>query len=116
MNIICPSKNEAVFWNVKRSGKLGALIAAVCLSIALTLLIPRQTFAHADTVCVYQTVLIEKDDTLWDFAVRYSAEGQDIRSYIQEVRSLNHLSSDRLIEGEHLILPIQKSPYDLTYR
>lgn len=115
MNTCIPEIHSA-FQTAKPARILGAAAAAViCLSIFLALLIPQQAFAQPDTVKVYQTVLIEKNDTLWDFAVQYSAEGQDIRSYIQEIRSLNHLTTDTLIEGQYLILPVEKSFHDLTY-
>ena len=114
---ICIPEIQSEYRSVKPARIFGAVAAAIlCLSLFLALLIPQQAFAQPDTVQVYQTVIIEKNDTLWDFAVQYSAEGQDIRSYIQKIRTLNHLTTDTLIEGQYLILPIEKSIHDMTYR
>jgi LysM repeat protein len=53
---------------------------------------------------VYEIVRIAKGDTLWEIASRY-AWNSDPRSYIYEIKELNHLDGDTIYEGQELYLP-----------
>lgn len=78
------------------------------LSILVALLIPHPAYAQSEMVQVYESVVIEEGDTLWDLALQYAPEEQDIRSYIQEVRELNRMTSDQIHAGQSIILPMEK--------
>ena len=78
------------------------------LSILVALLMPHPAYAQSEQVQVYESVVIQEGDTLWDLALQYAPEEQDIRSYIQEVRELNHMTSDQIHAGQSIILPMQK--------
>lgn len=78
------------------------------LSILATLLMPHPAYAQSEQVQVYESVVIQEGDTLWDLALQYAPEEQDIRSYIQEVRELNRMTSDQIHAGHSIILPMQK--------
>lgn len=52
---------------------------------------------------LYRSVQIEKGDSLWSIANRYMTEDYtDIDQYMDELRDLNNLESDTLIEGNYL--------------
>ncbi len=62
--------------------------------------------AHNDTEKYYTSVYIEKDQTLWDISGSYcSVEYSDRMEYIEEVKQLNHLTSDEIHSGNYLIVP-----------
>lgn len=52
---------------------------------------------------LYRSVQIEKGDSLWSIANRYMTEDYaNIDQYMDELRNLNNLESDTLIEGNYL--------------
>lgn len=59
---------------------------------------------------VYVSIPLDRGDTLWDIAIDYSS-GLDIsiKEYIKEIQSINNLSDDKIIAGQHLIVPILAS-------
>ena len=108
--------NPSVSHNaVSRSHSFGAskyVIGALVLIIGLFAMffLRQPTFAQEDPVIVYESVQIHEGDSLWSIAEQYAVEEQDIRSYIQDICSLNDLSSDETIyAGQYLILPITRT-------
>ena len=108
--------NPSVSHNaVSRSNSFGAskyVIGALVLIIGLFAMffLRQPTFAQEDSVIVYESVQIHEGDSLWSIAEQYAVEEQDIRSYIQDICSLNDLSSDETIyAGQYLILPITRT-------
>lgn len=57
------------------------------------------------TVVQEQQVVIQEGDTLWDVAATYKKSGENIRSYIDEIKTKNHLTTSSLKEGQVLLLP-----------
>ena len=56
---------------------------------------------------VYTNMYISTGDTLWDIAVdNYSAEYGSFYDYLDDIRSLNHISDDTIHAGEYLVIPI----------
>ncbi|WP_418461964.1 LysM peptidoglycan-binding domain-containing protein [Frisingicoccus sp.] len=54
----------------------------------------------------FTSYVVEKDDTLWDIAERFStSEYSSIHCYIKEVMESNHLECPEIREGQLLILP-----------
>lgn len=51
----------------------------------------------------YKSVTVSTHDTLWDYANKYSIDSNE--KYIEEVKRMNHLSSDEIIVGMNLIIP-----------
>ena len=55
---------------------------------------------------MYETIIIEKDDTLWDIAAQKVDSSVDIRQYIHQIKKINHINdSGYLSPGQTLKLP-----------
>ncbi|MCM1309369.1 MAG: LysM peptidoglycan-binding domain-containing protein [Butyrivibrio sp.] len=54
----------------------------------------------------YTNVTVDKGDTLWNIAEEYMDYGHydNIYEYMEHLTKLNHLTSDNLYAGEHLIV------------
>ncbi|MGN0295160.1 MAG: LysM peptidoglycan-binding domain-containing protein [Lachnospiraceae bacterium] len=63
-----------------------------------------------DTVCsdeelAYKVITVERGDTLWDIAQTcYRTTDDDIRTYIENIREMNHIHGDNLKEGQLLLI------------
>jgi LysM repeat protein len=65
--------------------------------------IPPNNIVSKDVV--QDQVVIQRGDTLWDIASSHKKSDENIRSYMDKLKSLNHLSSSSLKEGQILLLP-----------
>lgn len=61
----------------------------------------------------YKSISVGVGDTLWDYAKLYADEGyyDTYENYIQEVKDINHLSSDVIIYGQYIILPYYSNEF-----
>jgi LysM repeat protein len=50
-------------------------------------------------------IIVNSGDTLWDIASMHVSKGQNIRSYISDIKKLNGLTSSSVNVGDVLILP-----------
>jgi hypothetical protein len=96
--------------NTRRNrNKLSILAAFVCSLIIVTFmagaLINFKADAHESDMQnkYYQSIRIEKGDSLWSIANRYrDPEHVTINQYMDELRTINDLDSDVLIAGNYL--------------
>ena len=53
------------------------------------------------------------EDTLWSIAEKYmdNEHYESVNEYIQEVKNVNHLKSDIITYGEHLVIPYYMDAY-----
>ncbi|WP_244209319.1 LysM peptidoglycan-binding domain-containing protein [Paenibacillus ferrarius] len=54
---------------------------------------------------VQERVVIQRGDTIWEIASLHKKSGENIRSYIDKIKTINHLTTSALQEGQVLILP-----------
>lgn len=61
----------------------------------------------------YTSITVSNEDTLWSIAEKYMdiEHYSSINEYIKEVKSMNHLQSDLITYGEHLIVPYYMDTY-----
>lgn len=53
----------------------------------------------------YTDITIQRGDTLWSIAKTYNEHSNmDIRDYIQEIKQINRLTSDRIESGDSLTI------------
>jgi hypothetical protein len=50
-------------------------------------------------------IIVDNGDTLWDIAAMHVSKGQNVRSYITNIKKINGLSSSSINAGDVLILP-----------
>ena len=55
----------------------------------------------------YKTICVEAGDTLWDIAVRQTADFPEIsiKDYIKKVKKVNRMEGDDIQSGNYLLLP-----------
>ncbi|MBP1961807.1 LysM peptidoglycan-binding domain-containing protein [Paenibacillus aceris] len=61
--------------------------------------------AHTASKAVHEQVVIQAGDTLWDIAAAHKKNGENTRSYVDKIRTKNHLTTSSLKEGQVLLLP-----------
>ena len=61
----------------------------------------------------YTSITVSSEDTLWSIAEKYMdmEHYRSINDYIQEVKAMNHLQSDVITYGKHLIIPYYMNSY-----
>lgn len=60
----------------------------------------------------YKNVEIQCDDTLWDLAKEnYDKDKQSIKEYMNEVKSINHLTDDSIVAGNYIVLPYYSNTF-----
>lgn len=58
-----------------------------------------------DAKMVYEAVIIEPGDTLWSIANVYASHTEDsVETYIKNVKKMNDLHGDRIVDGEALLI------------
>ena len=94
-----------------RSGiivKLSILFAIACTVLIIALSCKNVTQAEEDQTAYkyYKSICIEPGDSLWSIACRY-ADGHygTIQEYINEVKTINNLTSDTIHAFEYLVVP-----------
>lgn len=89
------------------------LIAATILFVIVGAILIGNTFSSAQVNAeetdmeykYYKSIVIESGDTLWSIAKEYCTGGSaDVQDYINEVKELNHLTSNEIHQGQHLMV------------
>ena len=81
----------------------------VCAFIALFAIILAATGifvqANENNNITYESIMIENNDTLWDIATEYcDTEQESISEYIDNIKEINNISSDKIVSGNYLII------------
>lgn len=104
--------NNTVISFIHRHSKL--IIASTIAVMLLGVFIfgsSRKAGATTHNVKYYTCISIEADDTLWSIADTYiTDEYNSIKDYIDEVKSINNLSSDKIYYGATLVVPYYAAP------
>ena len=48
--------------------------------------------------------MIEQHDTLWSLESQYNNGTEDRDTYINNIKQLNHMSNDTIIDGSYILL------------
>lgn len=61
----------------------------------------------------YKQIEIQSGDSLWKIAGEYMANGpyKSRKDYMSEIVELNQLSSTKIIQGQHLVVPYYENTY-----
>lgn len=79
------------------------LICTFVLSIFIT--VRHTQAAQRGTQTTYESIRIQGGDSLWSIAQKYHGM-KDIADFVEELRVLNDLSSDRIQSGSYLLVPV----------
>lgn len=85
-----------------------ALVISLCILIIGGAIVigTSDSRAKSNTKKCFECIEIEADDTLWTIAEEYmTSEYDSIEDYIDEVKSINNLTGDIIIDGGSLIIP-----------
>lgn len=52
----------------------------------------------------YTSIEVEPNDTLWSLAAQYNNGTEDRETYINNIKQLNNMNTDILIEGHYILL------------
>lgn len=86
---------------------LVSLIILILGSTALTISAKQETADIGNSYNVYESYEIRPSDTLWDIARVYApAYHMSTADYVKTLKELNHLKSDRITSGRHLIVVV----------
>lgn len=59
----------------------------------------------------YTSITIQKGDTLWSIANNYSNNSESISNYINNIKQINKLTTDNIIEGQSIIVYYYSTDY-----
>ncbi len=86
-----------------------AILVCVLIAVLALIMLFNVTSSAKNTYnydISYTNVHINNGDTLWDIAKsNYSVEYGDFDDYIEEIRTLNHISGDMIHVGGYLVIP-----------
>lgn len=61
------------------------------------------------TKTYYESVEVERGDTLWKIAAEYAAEDEEIEHMVDEILELNNMKNTNIRSGESIIVPVTKA-------
>jgi LysM domain. len=97
-----------------RAKKINLTMITVLILIVLLGVITTSFLSQAKTIGkaenqkskYYTSIQIQEGDSLWSIADKYiSSEYETIQYYIEEVKSINHLTDEHINEGLFLTIP-----------
>ena len=80
------------------------LIVVITVTTGMIIQLPRSS---ADIIYVYNEVIVEPGDTLWNIA-RQQSPSRDPREVVWEIRTANQLEQAVVYPGQRLQVPVQQ--------
>ena len=77
------------------------IIICMCLSV-----INGSANVSGSSMTVYETVIVQPGDTLWDIAESYAKPNTDIRSFVHEIEELNSINGGNIYAGQEINIPV----------
>lgn len=103
--IMMAKENAQKAWKKIAAAAVLALMAILAAGSSITGL-AKAHGAQEDSYKYYESIRIQRGDTLWDIAAANRNPDYDgIEEYISEIRRLNHLRGDGILAGEYLMIP-----------
>jgi hypothetical protein len=83
----------------------GVTLASLATAAALSL---STVVVRADTEqsYVYESIKVMEEDSVWSIAKKYCPRDMEITKYIDEVEELNGISSDYIVAGKYILIPV----------
>jgi hypothetical protein len=86
-----------------------AVITALIIGLALVLIVGINTVtvrADVSQNYVFESIQVKADDTLWSIGENYCPEDMELNEYIDIVRETNGISTDHIVVGNYLMIPV----------
>lgn len=77
------------------------LIISLCINF-----IPTTVKADTCEPSSYESVQINNGDTLWDIAKEYNTCSLSTKDFVDEIKSVNGLTSDYIKDGNYILVPV----------
>lgn len=91
----------------KVESRLAAIVFVMVVIVGFVFFFRMDVSANDEAVIEYQTIKVEKGDTVWEIAKEYYWEPcGDIRDYVYEIKECNQLEGYRINEGCYLCIPV----------
>lgn len=90
----------------------GILLSAIVLTITVLcgVRVQANTPEAPERYKYFTSIYVDRDDNLWDIAKEYMTEEYpDIREYVSEVMTINHLADEQLQYGDWITVPYYSS-------
>jgi LysM repeat protein len=78
------------------------VIISTIVVVAALLLLTTGSARGAEPAGVYT---VEAGDTLWEIAAARTADGEDVRRTVMEIKAYNGLTSSLIVPGQELLVP-----------
>ncbi len=56
---------------------------------------------------MFNYIVIQQGDTLWDISLKYKDDNQEVRKYIYDLKRINNLTDSTLFLGDVLKIPVR---------
>ncbi len=88
-------------------------LCGIITVLIVLLFTSKNSVAQADEMVIetYRSEVIQPGDSLWSLAEEYRLPDMSVEEYMIEIRRINQMSSNELVSGEYLILPIYTYEY-----
>ena len=92
------------------------ILVGIIMVLMILLFTSQNSVAQADEMVIetYRSEVIQPGDSLWSLAEEYRLPDMSVEEYMIEIRRVNRMSSNELVSGEYLILPIYTYEYTLS--
>ena len=98
--------------NLKRLFTGVILLLIVCISFGVLLVSAHEKSDNKAVYTYYKSIEIQPGDTLWDIAEQTMPDNQDsVAEYVQHLKDMNNLSSDKIYAGQNLIISYRDTDY-----
>ena len=97
------------FYRGRTLHRRAAVITALIIGLALVFIVALNTVtvrADVSQNYYFESIQIKADDTLWSIGQNYCPEDMELSEYIDIVRETNGISTDHIVEGNYIMIPV----------
>lgn len=84
---------------------IASLIMIIVVGVSSVLVVNASNKTE-DKKCTryYTSICVDVNDTLWSIAKEYHPDDCDISTYISDIKTINHITSDTIFAGQNIII------------
>ncbi|MCD2491071.1 LysM peptidoglycan-binding domain-containing protein [Lacrimispora sp. NSJ-141] len=98
----------------RRKVKFAAILGAILMFSVIFFSVfvsAKSSRTDASLYKYYTAVQIDRGDTLWNIAKEYCPDPNQLKSYVKELKNINHLKSDEIHAGNYLTVVYYSEEY-----